>query len=213
MRSAIQVGGRLVECEVPVITTDDTSFPVRNNRAHTRFVVCHWTGSENPVRQVVENMRSASKSVHFIVTANGAVYQCGNANWRLAHAAAGDGNRYGIGIEFINRGHALELWDHGTEREMVTERVQGQELTYGLMTTEQKRVAVALCGTLCAAYELPFQVPVDARTGAVVPRLLPEGFRGRFRGVLGHFHLDPGKVDPGLDLLEHLKAHGGFDVG
>lgn len=181
-------------------------------RRETRWIVLHWTGSENSARQAFANMRKRSCSVHFICDQLGELYQCADTEARLAHAkpfVRGDvlsGNSYGIGIEIVNAGHG-NAPDRGFMRTRRRERVHGKLITYGDFYEAQIASVVALCEALCGAYELPLRVPVRD-DGQPFGTVLPRAYLERFRGVLGHYMLDAGKVDPAPALLARIHAAG-----
>lgn len=206
MQPSILVGGHLFDCDAPVIDWLESGlhFPLGRRRIETRFVVNHWTGSENEPRTVVANMTRGRKAVHFIVDPRGTVYQCCDADMRGAHAAENDGNDYGVGIEYVGRGHDTKVPTRGIIRPLYVDTVHRQRIKYAGMTPAQVASAVALNRSLCRAYGLPSNVPMDARTGNVFANVLPPLYLERFRGILGHLHLDAEKVDPGLNLLREL---------
>lgn len=218
MRNAVEIGGALMGCDAPVMGMRESglAFSVQRMRETTRFVICHWTGSENKAPSVYRNMIARGVSVHFIVAQDGLVFQCADANARLAHTLSddydergqpiGDGNSYGIGIEFVNRGHDLKLPDHGHKRTPTEDIIHSRRVRYGKMTRPQVASAIALCTTLCRAYRLPMIVPIDARTGHVYAGKSPRAARSRFSGICGHYWFNAQKVDPGLDLLEQIAA-------
>lgn len=218
MKHAIEIGGALFQCDAPVMGPRESglAFPVRRMRSQTRWLICHWTGSENKAPTIFRNMISRHVSAHFLVAQDGLIFQCADANARLAHTLGdeldkegkptGDGNAFGVGIEFVNRGHDLRVPDHGYARTPVEEVIHGRRIRYGRMTRPQVASGIALCATLCRAYRLPMVVPIDARTGRVYGSRGPKSARERFVGICGHYWFDAGKSDPGLDLLEQIAA-------
>lgn len=218
MRNAIEVGGAAVRCEAPVMHWKESglAFPVQRMRTQTRWIICHWTGSENKAPTIVRNMMARRVSVHFICAQDGLIFQLADANARLAHTLSddddehgnplGDGNSFGVGIEFVNRGHDLRMPDHGFKRALLEDIVHGRRVRYGRMTRPQIASGIALATALCRAYRLPMVVPRDARTGRVYGSKVPPSVRARFSGVCGHYWFNSQKVDPGVDLLEQIGA-------
>lgn len=206
IRPAIIVGGGLVDCEAAVYdwTATGMHFAGKSRTKETRYVICHWTGSENAPRDVWTNMQKRKVSVHFIVAQNGDVYQCCDTDQRCSHAAESGGNDHGVGIEFISRGHDTKVPTKGIAREVRTETIHKRRVQYGSMTPSQVSTAIALTSAICRAYRLPTSVPIDVKTRGIYASVLPPLYLETFRGILGHFHLDANKVDPGLDLLRRL---------
>lgn len=206
MQPAIIVGGQLVDCDARVVdwTESGLHFELGRRRHRTSFVVNHWTGSENEPGAVFVNMTKRRLSVHFIVAPDGTVYQCCDTDMRAAHAVEANGNALGVGIEFICRGHDTKVPTKGIVRPQYVDTVHKRRIVYAGMTPAQVESAIALNRALCVAYDLPTNVPVDARTGGVFGTVLPPQYLARFRGILGHLHLDADKVDPALNLLRAL---------
>jgi N-acetyl-anhydromuramyl-L-alanine amidase AmpD len=222
-RCEILVGGVPLPCDAPVRTWHATGclFPTRFHRITTRWIVNHWTASENAALRVYASMRGHRNkegnpeplSVHFIIDQIGEIYQCADADARCAHAADGGGNEYGVGIEIVNRGHG-HAPARGYERSLRTERIHRREVIYGEFYPAQVTAVIALNVALARAYGLPVQVPLT-EYGDVYPTTLPAPMRNSFRGSIGHLHLG-GKVDPGLELLRRIHATGealGLGVG
>ena len=75
--------------------------------------------------------------------------------------------------------------------------VQGQTLRQYDFTPEQYRALIQLTATLCKVFpKLKCDYPRDA-AGQFVPRILPDDEYERYHGLLGHFHIQTNKVDPG----------------
>ena len=79
--------------------------------------------------------------------------------------------------------------------------VQGvvQERTYHQFdyTTEQYTALAQLCAALNAVFpRIRLEVPRDA-AGHLIPRVLPEAELRGFDGIVGHFHVQANKQDPG----------------
>ncbi|MGD9688318.1 MAG: N-acetylmuramoyl-L-alanine amidase [Phycisphaerales bacterium] len=82
----------------------------------------------------------------------------------------------------------------------VVGEVQGRRLVQFDLTAEQYDSLIKLTAALCRVFpNLPRDYPRDAG-GALITRRLEEEELRRFRGVLGHFHIQTNKVDPGPAL-------------
>jgi len=81
--------------------------------------------------------------------------------------------------------------------EPVTGEVQGQTLVQYDFTPEQYRALTHLTAALCKVFpKLRCDFPRDAR-GKLVREKLPAEELERYQGVLGHYHVQRNKVDPG----------------
>ncbi len=79
----------------------------------------------------------------------------------------------------------------------VTGSVQGQELMQYDFTPEQYAALIKLTATLCRVFpKLKCDYPRDAQ-GQVVLEKLPDEELKAYHGVLGHFHIQTNKTDPG----------------
>jgi N-acetyl-anhydromuramyl-L-alanine amidase AmpD len=75
--------------------------------------------------------------------------------------------------------------------------VQSKELVQYDFTPEQYAALAKLAATLCRVFpRIACDAPRDA-VGGVLMRKLPDADFARYRGVLGHFHIQENKVDPG----------------
>ncbi len=211
--------GMPVEIGMVVRTWQDHGWRfMGRNRAYCRAIVCHWTAAENPAGVMYRNMMNHSVynektktrdaqplSIHFAVSQKGLVYQLADTELRCVHA--GDANAWSIGIEFIGRGSDLKRPQKGFLRERVTERIQGQKVSYDELLPAQIEAGVKLIEALCHLYQLPIVVPEDG-TGAVKLERLDDKTLDRYRGVIGHMHCHPVKYDPGAALLRAVQARG-----
>jgi N-acetyl-anhydromuramyl-L-alanine amidase AmpD len=211
-RLSIIVRGQPYRCLAPVRTWHATGLHfLTRTRRETRWIVNHWTASENAASRVFESLRShvdrdgkpEPLSVHFIVDQLGEIYQCADTEALCAHALGG--NTYGIGIEIVNRGDGGAP-DRGFDRPKRTEMIHGRMCTYGEFYAAQVASVVALNAALAAAYSLPLRVPMKG--GDVFPGVLEPHYLAGYRGVLGHLHISAGKRDPGLELLRRIHAAG-----
>jgi len=81
--------------------------------------------------------------------------------------------------------------------EPVTGTVQGRALAQYDFTPEQYAALTKLTAALCIIFpKLKCDYPRDAE-GRLIPAKLPDEQLERFQGVLGHYHIQSNKVDPG----------------
>ena len=64
-------------------------------------------------------------------------------------------------------------------------------------TPQQYQALIKLTATLCKIFpRLKCQFPADA-SGQVIPHKLPNEELQNYRGILGHYHIQTNKTDPG----------------
>ena len=79
----------------------------------------------------------------------------------------------------------------------ITGVVQGQTLTQFDLTDAQYDSLIRLTATLCGVFpEIRCDYPRDAAGRLIDRTLTPDQF-GAYRGILGHYHIQDNKVDPG----------------
>ncbi len=82
-------------------------------------------------------------------------------------------------------------------KELVIGPVQGRPLQQYDFTPEQYAALTKLTATLCKVFpNLRCDYPKDA-SGQLIPRKLPDEDLSKFQGILGHYHIQSNKVDPG----------------
>lgn len=212
--------GMPVQVGYPVKTWHDTGwrFASARDRATSLQICAHWTGGENPPGVVYRSMSQHSVfdeksgkdiaqplSVHFIVSQKGLVYQTADTQARCVHA--GEANATSIGIEFIGRGNDLKKPQKGFLRTQVVERIHNVPVRYDELLDAQVEAGVKLIASLCTLYQLPLIVPENADGTVRLEQLPKEDFK-TFRGVIGHLHCHPSKVDPGARILRAVQAAG-----
>ena len=81
--------------------------------------------------------------------------------------------------------------------EPIVGRVQGQELAQYDLTPEQYRALTRLTAALCSALpKIRCDYPKDSE-GKLIPAKLPKEELEKYQGILGHYHVQLNKVDPG----------------
>jgi N-acetyl-anhydromuramyl-L-alanine amidase AmpD len=92
--------------------------------------------------------------------------------------------------------------------EPITGTVQGRELAQYDFTSEQYAALTKLTAALCKVFpKLKCDYPRDAE-GKLIPQKLPDDELQRYQGILGHYHIQSNKVDPG-PALQWDKLVGG----
>lgn len=75
--------------------------------------------------------------------------------------------------------------------------VQGEQLVQYDFTPEQYAALIKLTATLCQVFpKIKCDYPRDP-TGALITRKLPDDAFRDYQGILGHYHIQSNKVDPG----------------
>jgi N-acetyl-anhydromuramyl-L-alanine amidase AmpD len=139
--------------------------------------------------------------VHFLLDTDGTIYQMLDLRERGWHATKA--NSRSVGVEIANIGafpvdksERLEAWYQQRSVEPMTAEavvgeVQGQKLRMYDLTARQYEALIRLTAGLCRT--LP-RIECDyPRSNAA----LSDAEFNRFRGILGHYHVQTDKVDPG----------------
>jgi N-acetyl-anhydromuramyl-L-alanine amidase AmpD len=98
--------------------------------------------------------------------------------------------------------------------EPVVGTIQGQSLRQYDLTPEQYDSLIRLTATLCTVFpRITLDYPRDS-SGVLIPHKLPDEDYKQYHGILGHYHVQTNKVDPGpafqwdrlIDGARKLKA-------
>lgn len=223
LRQHLVVRGVKVPVPFHVYAYADTGFEfVGRPRTHTRAVITHMTGAENPPGAMFSNMGShyifkeqkrvpAPLSIHFCVDQKGDIYQMADTEMRCAHAV-GKGqdrsaNGWSIGIEFICRGSDLSRPARGYARERIKTQIHGRAVTMDELFDAQVASGVVLIETLCRLYALPMRVPEEP-DGDVLTRELSDAMYDTYRGVLAHPHVERNRTDLSPKLMQAVQRRG-----
>ena len=183
-------------------------------------------------------------SVHFLLDADGTIYQTLDVKERAWHATSS--NTRSVGIEIANIGAypvktplektPLGEWyvkdSNGVVRIVVPKRfgdpgfrqanfvgypvrsepvrgvVQGTELQQYDFTPQQYAALIKLTAALCRVLPaIKCDYPRD-KEGKLVLRKLPDDELAAYQGVLGHYHLQTNKTDPGPAFQWNLVLDG-----
>lgn len=86
---------------------------------------------------------------------------------------------------------------HPARPDPVHGNIQGRDLVQYDFTPKQYRALIKLTATLCKTFpRLQCQFPTDA-DGKLIPHKLTDEQWRNYHGVLGHYHIQTDKVDPG----------------
>jgi N-acetyl-anhydromuramyl-L-alanine amidase AmpD len=106
---------------------------------------------------------------------------------------------------------------HPARPEPIVGMIQGKELIQYDFTPQQYQALIKLTATLCKALpKIKCDYPKDA-AGKLIRQKLPDAELDAYQGVLGHYHIQTDKVDPGPAfqwdyVIGHanLLLHGGM---
>jgi N-acetylmuramoyl-L-alanine amidase len=86
---------------------------------------------------------------------------------------------------------------HPARPEPVTGMIQGKDLIQYDYTPQQYAALIKLTAALCKVLpQIKCDYPRDA-AGKLIPQKLPDAELQAYQGVIGHFHIQTNKVDPG----------------
>ncbi len=112
------------------------------------------------------------------------------------HDSSGQ-RRIGLPI-YVKRGNLpSDFVGRPIRQELVTGEIQGQNLKMYDLTPQQYDSLIKLTATLCKVFpKLKCDYPKDEQ-GHLIPHKLSKEQYEAYEGVLGHYHIDLGKTDPG----------------
>jgi N-acetyl-anhydromuramyl-L-alanine amidase AmpD len=86
---------------------------------------------------------------------------------------------------------------HPARHELIKGNIQGQDLVQYDFTPEQYKALTKLTATLCRVFpKIKCDYPKDAK-GHLITEKLPDPDLDAYQGVLGHYHIQTNKTDPG----------------
>jgi beta-glucosidase len=86
---------------------------------------------------------------------------------------------------------------HPARPDPIVGRIQGQELVQYDFTPQQYQALIKLTAALCRIFpKIQCRYPTDAR-GRLITHKLPDAELKNYQGILGHYHIQTDKVDPG----------------
>ena len=100
--------------------------------------------------------------------------------------------RFGDGGE-----HTKNFVGHPAHPDLIRGTIQGEDLVQYDFTPEQYDALTKLTASLCKIFpKLKCRYPVDEQ-GHLIPHKLPANELTNYEGVLGHYHIQTNKTDPG----------------
>jgi N-acetyl-anhydromuramyl-L-alanine amidase AmpD len=86
---------------------------------------------------------------------------------------------------------------HPARREVIKGNIQGEDLLQCDYTPQQYAALIKLTATLCMVFpKIQCRYPTD-ESGKLIPKKLSSEMFHNYQGVLGHYHIQTDKVDPG----------------
>ncbi|MDR3636233.1 MAG: peptidoglycan recognition family protein [Isosphaeraceae bacterium] len=192
-------------------------------------------GTSRRCFEVLHDQRDLS--VHFMLDLDGTIYQTLDLKERAWHATAANTRSVGIeianiGAYPIDRPGPFDAWYrreggrvqlvnpalqglrdshtplHPAREEPVVGNVQGKELRQYDFTAPQYTALIRLTATLCALFpKIRCDYPRD-ETGKLRLAKLPDAELLQYHGILGHYHIQTNKVDPGPAFQWDLLVNG-----
>lgn len=99
-----------------------------------------------------------------------------------------------------------------SRNELVPGTVQGQSLMMYDLTPQQYEALIRLTATLCTIFpKIQCDYPRDA-SGALISHKLPDADWAKYQGILGHFHVQKNKTDPGPAFQWDKVIHGAREL-
>ena len=205
-------------------------------RVVDQFVI-HFdaAGTSQRCFQILQDRRGLS--VQFMLDLDGTIYQTLDAKEGAFHATIANGRSIGIEVANIGAypvdgadplaatykaDSAGRVFIAGADltraagarvlrpsrNELVVGTIQGKKLKQYDFTPEQYQALAKLTATLCKLFpKIRPDYPRDP-SGALVPHKLADADYARYQGILGHYHVQTNKVDPGpaFQWDEFLKS-------
>ncbi len=172
------------------------------------MVVTHWDActSAASCKKVLE---ARNISTHFCIDNDGVIYQYLDTNDIGWHA--GKVNSKSIGIDFSNayytKYNRLYKKRGFSERPILKNSyVHGRKLKphlgyYAVQIEAYKK----LLSVICNHYDIPFAVP--EKDGELLTKVDVDAAKGKFDGIVCHYHLTRGKIDcAGLELKKIVDS-------
>lgn len=182
-------------------------------------------GTSRECFRILHDVRGLS--VHFMLDIDGTIYQTLDVKEAARHATVANSRSIGIEIANIGAFpvDGPTPFDHWYQRDaggrvrislppdasvrhremplrpareqLVTGTIQGRQLHQYDFTEEQYRSLTRLTATLCTLFpRIRCDYPRDSQ-GTLIDHALPKDELRRYQGILGHYHVQTNKVDPG----------------
>ena len=214
---ALIIGGKRYDCAVRVLTWHDHGIQFRAGEGFNKrrkkdidLWVWHWSGGENPPDRMTETLRKEKLGIETAIY-KGVIWQfcdpllVDTADANYVNARSG-------GTEIVNYGFCgvpKSIPSAGKNRATYVCKLRSKKRRFAHFHTEDIAAALALADTLSFALKIPKTVPIftdSAGNSLLISGTLTKKEMSFFSGHVGHFHINPEKDDPGLDLLEIFRV-------
>jgi len=179
------------------------AFKKYNGTRKPKMIVTHWDActSASRCKRVLE---ARNISTHFCIDNDGIIYQYLDTNDVGWHA--GKVNNYSIGVDFSNA-YYTKYNSLYKKRGFKARPVLNDSIVHGVKLKPhlgyypiQIEAYKYLVRTLARHYKIPLMVPMAA-DGELLKKVDAGAAKGRFKGIVCHYHLTRGKIDcAGLEL-------------
>lgn len=213
-RHSMIIGGREFDCAARVYTWYETGIEFRAGDGYNKrrkkeidLWVWHWTGGEGKPSTMAETLRAKKLGVETAIY-RGEIWQFCDP-LIVDTADAGIVNARSGGTEIINYGYRRKKADiprAGKNRAMYNCCFRDGRRRFAHFHPVDIAAAIALSETMAKALGIPRRIPLDPDDMLTLPRTMSASELEEFSGHVGHFHISDRKIDPGLDLLEALRA-------
>lgn len=163
-----------------------------------QFVI-HYDGAGSSAK-CFEILKQRNLSVHFMIDVDGTIYQTLDVKERAWHATRA--NSRSVGVELASTGaypvdDGASVEPDKAQEGMVIGQVQGKLYRMQDFTPRQYASLIKLTAALCSALpRIACDYPRD-RDGHVINHVLTEEQFQAHHGLIGHYHIQPEKQDPG----------------
>jgi hypothetical protein len=171
------------------------------------LIVLHWTVTAT-AEDCIRVLKERNLGVHFIVSENGVILQLSDLAEVTEHCRGA--NSRSIGIEVVDP-YFLKFQPYCTKHIgprpiVLDETVHGQKLGPYLGFYDVQELAVSkLVKVICNICNIPAEIPRDLN-GNLLKTTMAEDELKKYRGCLGHFHINSQKIDPiGFDFEKMVK--------
>lgn len=204
-RGLITISGKPVPCAsvVRTIREHGMQFVVgrgaRKRTATPNLIVLHHTAGEGDAAGVYRTLNEKGLGIEYVIDREGLI-------WEMADPAkidtydAGNVNARSVGIEIISCGLA-PLPKRAQDRGTYAATISGYGFTFAKFYPVQLQAMADLCDSLTLGLRIP-------RVYATKPGLLAPEILAKFKGIIGHFHCNGIKNDPGTQPFEYLQQRG-----
>lgn len=215
--TAIRVCGEFIDVGFKIMHDRDMQFGTHPSTFNVRqgepkMVVWHWDVCISSVG-CFQTLLERNLSIHFMIDADGTIYQTLDLGLQADHTKGFDSQSIGIEINnpyWVKKADKLEI-----KRPLVEEYLpnnNGVQEHLGF-TAEQEKSAVLLASALSDILDIPKVLPAGQhpsmrdQSGVSTRAHIKSGHM--FNGHVGHYHLQPDKMDPGT-LLWPAFLRSGF---